>query len=541
MSSIRFRVVPLLCSAACVLVSCGGGSGSSPPAPQPDFTIAVSPTSLTAVEGGTSTVATFSIEAVNGFTGGAAVSISGLPLGATVNPAFPLAINAGSSQQFTIVTTDATPTGTAMLTVHATSGSLAHDASLTLITGPVVKTSQQGTVLYLQSHANGHTARIGLDTAWGGAIVEVSLDGINFVNAHDTGREVQPALYDAAAPYGAQCTQYGWDPVLAGDFYDHGSQVSSQSAVAASLYTKTIPVQWCPDQFGGGPGMTAPSDMSFEQTVTLAPGAALAFQLHLKLTHTGTDTHYNQSQEFPAVYVNSAYTTFVYYEGTSPWTNGAVSQAAAPISPADVTAYTPEKWAALVDASNQGLTVFVPSVYPSWHALSFPQSGGSGPTGDATVYMTPMTIFTIAPGAVIEGDIYLVPGDASAARSVVYALHQQLTGPDIVAPVGTVDVPVANATLGGSGAQVAGWAFAATAVAAVTVYVDGTAKGTATLGTARPDVAAAYPNLAPPNSGWTYALDTTPLSNSTHVLEIRVTDTSGNEATLLPIPITVSN
>ena len=66
--------------------------------------------------------------------------------------------------------------------------------------------------------------------------------------------------------------------------------------------------------------------MSFEQTVTPAPGAALAFQLHLKLTHTGTDTHYNQSQEFPAVYVNSAYTIFVYYEGTSPWTNGAVSQ-----------------------------------------------------------------------------------------------------------------------------------------------------------------------------------------------------------------------
>ena len=140
----------------------------------------------------------------------------------------------------------------------------------------------------------------------------------------------------------------------------------------------------------------------------------------------------------------------------------------------------------------------------AWDVWS--QSGGSGPTGDVTVYMTPMTIFTIAPGGVIEGDIYLVPGDASAARSVVYALHQQLTGPDIVAPIGKVDVPVANAALGGSGAQVAGWAFAATAIAAVTVYVDGTAKGTATLGAARPDVAAAYPNLAPPNSGWTYAL-----------------------------------
>lgn len=523
-----------------ILTACGGG-GSSPPPPPPDFSVAVSPTSLSAVEGSSSGTATISVSPVNGFTGTVMVAISGLPTGATMNPSSPLTVSTGSSQQFTVTTTDATPTGTVSLTLHATSGSLGHDATVSLTTSPVIQTSQSGTMLYLQSHANGHTARISVDTAWGGAIVEVSMDGTNFVNAHDTGREVQPALYDAAAQYGTQCAQYGWDPVLAGDFYDHGSQVLSQSLAAASLYTKTVPVQWCPDQFGGGPGMTAPSDMSFEQTITLAPGAALAFQVHLKLTHTGTDTHYNASQEFPAVYVNSAYTTFVYYDGTNPWTNGAVSRAAAPIAPADVTAYTPEKWAALVDGSNQGLTVFVPSVYPSWHALSFPQSGGSGPTGDATVYMTPMTTFTIAPGAVIEGDIYLVPGDASTARSVVYALHQQLTGPDIVAPIGTVDVPVANAALGGSGAQVAGWAFAATAVAAVNVYIDGTVKGTATLGVARPDVAAAYPNLAPPNSGWTYALDTTALTNGSHVLEIRVTDTSGNEATLLPIPITVSN
>src|SRR5215469_357445 len=368
------------------LAGCGGGGSSSPPAPpQPDFSLSASTSSLTTSIGGTTGAVTVTIKSSNGFNGSVSVSITGLPAGAATNPAGPLIVGAGSSQSFTVLTSDSTPTGNATVTLTGTSGSLSHMTTVVLTTTPAVSTSQSGTLLYLEAHANGHTARIGADTNWGGAIVEASLDGVNFVNAHDTGREVQPALYDAAAQYGTQCAQYGWDPVLAGDFYDHGSQVSSQSLAAASLYTKTIPVQWCPDQFGGGAGMTAPSDMSFEQTVTLAPGAALAFQLHLKLTHTVTDTHYNTSQEFPAVYVNSAYTTFVYYGGTSPWTNGAVSQSAAPISPADVTAYTPEKWAALVDASNQGLTVFVPSVYPSWHALSFPQSGGSGPTGDATV------------------------------------------------------------------------------------------------------------------------------------------------------------
>jgi len=62
-----------------------------------------------------------------------------------------------------------------------------------------------------------HTIRIGLETAWGGSIVEVSLNGTNFVNAHDTGREVQPAFYDGNAQYDpcAGCTGvFGWDPVL---------------------------------------------------------------------------------------------------------------------------------------------------------------------------------------------------------------------------------------------------------------------------------------------------------------------------------------
>jgi hypothetical protein len=93
-------------------------------------------------------------------------------------------------------------------------------APITLTTTAAIQTSQSNGVMYLQSYANGHTARIGLNTAWGGAIVEVSLDGTNFVNAHDTGREVQPALYDGAATYtNFNCSPcsgtWGWDPVLA--------------------------------------------------------------------------------------------------------------------------------------------------------------------------------------------------------------------------------------------------------------------------------------------------------------------------------------
>ena len=43
-----------------------------------------------------------------------------------------------------------------------------------------------------------------MQTAWGGSIVEVSLNGENFVNAHDAGREVQLAQFDPTISTGTQ-------------------------------------------------------------------------------------------------------------------------------------------------------------------------------------------------------------------------------------------------------------------------------------------------------------------------------------------------
>jgi Bacterial Ig domain len=497
----------------------------------------VAPTSLTAIVGSGSAPATVSVTPVNGFTGTVSVALSGLPAGATTNPSFPLSVAANSSQQFTVSTSDATPTGTAMLSLHATSGSLAHDATVNLTTSPVIQTSQVGTVLYLQSHGNGHTARIGLDTAWGGAIVEISLDGTNFVNAHDTGREVQPAVYDAA-PVAGQVGANGWDPVLGGDRYDHGSPTISQQVAVSSLYTETTPLHWNPDVFGGGANAPIDSDMTFEQTVTVAPGAPLAFQLHLKLTHNGMDFHYVSQQEFPAVYVNAGYTTLAYYDGAAPWTNGGVTLL--PVSTNQSSVYAPEQSAALVDVNNQGLTVFVPGSYPAWASQYFPSSG-SGPTGNTTVYMRPLTAFNFAPGAIVEGDVYLIPGDAAAARSVVYALHGSVPVANLAAPLANVDSPTPSAVISGSNVTVAGWAFGNSPISAVNVSVDGTVQGTATLGVARPDVAAAFPQIAPANCGWNFSLDTTSLANGAHTITFHVVDSSNSDILLPPLSVTVSN
>jgi Big-like domain-containing protein len=532
-----------------LIIACGGGAGntvSTPPPPAPDFSMSVtssfSSTSVSMVQGSTSVPVTVAIVGANGFNESVSISISGLPPGTSTSPASPITVFANSSQTFTVASSSDTPVGDSRLTLHATSASLAHDATITLSINPPAQTSQSGTVLYLQSYSSGHTARIGLETAWGGAIVEVSLDGTNFVNAHDTGREVQPALWDGAGRYDncGGCTGVcGWNPTLAGDTYNHGSPVLAQQLAADSLYVKAQPLQGVPDCWGGGPNTPVPADAYFEQTVSVVPGAPFAFKMHLTLTHFGTDQHYNNWQEFPAVYVNSAYGTLIYYGGTAPWTRDVATKTAVPANPGTLLLYSPERWAANVDSNDVGLSVFVPVSYPYEVATWFPGSGGSGPTGDATYYQRPWGVATIGPGAVIEGDVYLIAGDYASARDAVYGLHQLLpAAPDIFSPMIFVDTPTANATMSGNNFQVSGWAFDDSDVSNVSVFVDGLFKGNATYGSNRADVANTWPH-APANIGWAFSLDSTQLTNGAHTITIHATDTSNNEAILAPISITV--
>src|SRR5262249_33302809 len=151
--------------------------------PPPDFSLAASPLSVTTAVGGTTAEVTISVTPSNGFNGNVSVTITGLPAGAVANPAGALSVNSGSPQSLTIETSDSTPTGSVTLTLNATSGSLSHKTTIKLTTTPAVTTSQSGTVLYLQAIANGHSARIGVDTRRGGAITDLTYDGVSIVNA----------------------------------------------------------------------------------------------------------------------------------------------------------------------------------------------------------------------------------------------------------------------------------------------------------------------------------------------------------------------
>jgi hypothetical protein len=371
--------------------------------------------------------------------------------------------------------------------------------------------------------------------------VEVSLNGTNYVNEHDTGREVQPSFYDGNSQYDncAGCTgSWGWNPVLAGDKYDQGTPLLTQTLTSNSLYTKAQSLFWSPDFAGGGLGQPVLGDVMVEQTISPVTGHSHAFQAHYKITHLGTDFHADAVQEFPAVYVNADYSHFVYYEGTSPWTNAAVTVTQfQQLGQPGFILYEPEHWGAHVSAQNVGLTIYVPSQYPYVFGFDFP--GPAGPMGNGTNYFAPFTMLTFGPNFTFEGDYYLIAGDYAAARQIVYDLHQSVPAPDILTPLGAEDTPSSGDTISGV-TPISGWAFDDGSVVRVEILVDGQLDGTASYGSARPDVAQTYPN-APANIGYSYSLDTAKFSNGPHTLNVRITDGAGNVAILGDAQVTTSN
>lgn len=116
---------------------CGGGSSAAPAQPPPppppgDFAISVSPGSVTLAQGATSQPIAVSIAGTNGFTGSAQVSLAGLPAGVSVNPSGSFSIDTGASRSVIVGVSAATATGTFSLSVQGVSGSLSHQAPLSL-------------------------------------------------------------------------------------------------------------------------------------------------------------------------------------------------------------------------------------------------------------------------------------------------------------------------------------------------------------------------------------------------------------------------
>ena len=103
----------------------------APPPVQPDFSLAVSPASLSLTVGGTGQPVQLTATALNGFTGTVPVALSGLPAGVTASPTS-LSLTPGTPQSVTLTAGNSAQAGSASVVFTGTSGSLSHTASLAL-------------------------------------------------------------------------------------------------------------------------------------------------------------------------------------------------------------------------------------------------------------------------------------------------------------------------------------------------------------------------------------------------------------------------
>ncbi len=511
--------------AATITATAGGISGDTAltVTPAPDFAVSLSPTAISTALGTTSPPVSIALTAASAVTENATLTLEGLPAGVTREPSGPLIVSSAQPLALTLSASATAAIGVYSVQVSASIGSTSHAATLTLTVNPVVITSEDSTMIYIEAHTAKDVARIGLYKTWGAAITEARLNGVNYVNHDDPGRQIQTSLWDGNVNY---TTTGGYNPVESGDHDFNGSPVLASAVQADAIYTKIQPLQWAPELFGGGSSPVV-GDAYMEKWVSVIPGSNRAFRIHYRITHFGTDSHAVAPQELPVMYVNPIAASFIYYSGNTPWTNGALSQLAMP-NGCCATVSTAERWGAYVDATNTGIALYTPMQYPN----------GKGFNAGSTLQFTPLCPMSWGPGSVLEFDTYVLLGPVSESRQTIYTLHAQSVDQSPLPPYG-YGGPASGTTLSGS-AAVSGWAWALSGISSIDVFVDGHRVGSATYGFPRPDVVSALPG-APGDTGFQYALDTTKIANGAHAIFITATDILGHVATFATSQVTISN
>ena len=211
--------------------------------------------------------------------------------------------------------------------------------------------------------------KLGIDLSVGGAVTFLSdkaNGGINMINSHDWGRQIQLSYYSGPWPFigpnGEEPEEHwaglGWNPIQVGDAGGNRSKVIAFEYLSeTAMKVRCIPMQW-PIASG------VPGDCEFECLLTLQDNVfTLTATIHNKRVDK---TQYpGQTQEMPAVYTNGPWYKFITYLGDEPFQDKPVVVL---VDKNDnkgwpcVGFYTPEQWVAVVDDTGHGFGVFQPDI-----------------------------------------------------------------------------------------------------------------------------------------------------------------------------------
>ncbi|MBW1871396.1 MAG: hypothetical protein JRJ19_04990 [Deltaproteobacteria bacterium] len=399
--------------------------------------------------------------------------------------------------------------------------------------------------------------KVGTRQEWGGTIIFFGMNindwpGVNSTNtidANDTGREVQVAFYDPDramqnCAWDASCpptecpfsiTFLGWNPVQGGNRCNRGSGVESVVTEDGVLTVTTNPLFWnpnwdrqdCSDAACDDPNLRERrSDVRVIQSLRFVD--KLVVELTYSVINLGDLNHASTAQEMPTVYTaNGTGNTIDLWrlfnsEGTeiaidTPGNDGFFYE----------NFDSPGGWATLQnDDLDYGVGMYSENrltAMQGWQKRSLPFNN-----------FRPIFPFGLPPYGTVNARAYLIVGSQATIADRAAWLDTSL------APFGWLDEPAPDAVLNGV-VTVRGWALDNKAVSSMEVLVDGVPAATLSVGGSRSDVCLvwpAYPGC--PNVGFSGSLDTSGLSECQHLLEIRATDSDGNQRIIARRRVSVS-
>lgn len=400
--------------------------------------------------------------------------------------------------------------------------------------------------------------KIGTRRQWGGSVIFYGIaegsgpgnNASNTIDANDTGREVQVAIYDASrlvqdCAWNASCGQtasncpasitfLGWNPVQGGNRCNNGSGVESVSAFDGVLQQSTIPLQWnpnwdrndCSDVACDVPEQnTRRSDVRIRQTMRFVQTHTV--QVEYAVENLANIAHPPTVQELPTLYAgtgnNSAFLSHVLDSFESEVT---IDQ------PANDGFFvknfsSPNGWVAIQnDDSSYGVGIYYENRladFQAWQNLSMPFTN-----------VRARFVFGLPALGVVRARAYLMLGSFDTIAAQVATLDAA------IGPFGVLDAPAADSVLSGV-VELRGWALDNHAVNSVSLWIDGLESAELSYGASRPDVCSVWPGYAACNNvGFSGSFDTANLSPCAHILEIRASDAHGNTRILARRRVSVS-
>ena len=179
-----------------LLASCGSGSKTQPISTQtgsPDFSVSISPSSLTVSPGASSASVAALVTASGNFTGTVALTISDLPAGVTATPSsFNLA--PAASQTISLQAGSTAAAGPYTLTFAATSGTLRHTSTLALTIAAATTATVSGIDVTTYHYNNARDGLNSKETALTLANVNASSFGLVGLYPVDGKVDAEPLL-----------------------------------------------------------------------------------------------------------------------------------------------------------------------------------------------------------------------------------------------------------------------------------------------------------------------------------------------------------